>query len=68
MRDIQLAYEQRLVNLGEKVRVQDLQHPFCGTAVGIDAQGRLLVAREDNGHIEKVFAGEVSVRGVYGYV
>ena len=40
---------------------------FRGTALGIDKEGELLVRRED-GSVEKVFAGEVSVRGVYGYV
>ena len=30
-------------------------------------QGELLVRRED-GHVEEIYAGEVSVRGVYGYV
>lgn len=40
---------------------------FRGTALGIDREGELLVRRED-GSVEKVFAGEVSVRGVYGYV
>ena len=32
-----------------------------------EAQGELLVERPD-GTVEEVYAGEVSVRGIYGYV
>ena len=40
---------------------------FEGTARGINEKGELLVERQD-GRLEYVYAGEVSVRGVYGYV
>ena len=33
----------------------------------IDDEGNLLVETED-GEIHKVYAGEVSVRGIYGYI
>ena len=61
-------YDRLLVNRGRHVRVLDLKDPFEGTALGISDQGELLVRREDTGGTEAVFAGEVSVRGVYGYV
>ncbi|MBR3769858.1 MAG: biotin--[Lachnospiraceae bacterium] len=37
-----------------------------GISRGIDAEGNLLV--ETEGVVKKVYAGEVSVRGLYGYV
>lgn len=61
-------YQAILANRGRKVRVMNQRNPYSGTALGIDRFGELLVKREDTGTTEKVFAGEVSVRGIYGYV
>jgi len=61
------SYEARMVNLNREVRVLDAQHPFEGIARGIDDYGELLVEKPDK-TVEKVYAGEVSVRGLYGYV
>ena len=61
------AYEALLVNIGRRVRVLDPQAPFEGTAEGITQTGELIV-RTDEGEIRCVGAGEVSVRGVNGYV
>ena len=61
------AYQDRLVNLGKEVRVLEPQGAYEGVALGIDEQGRLLVRKAD-GSVEAVYAGEVSVRGIYGYV
>ena len=60
-------YESRLINLNEKVRVLDPQGEFEGTALGITQRGELKVMT-DGGDIREVNAGEVSVRGLYGYV
>ncbi len=60
------AYNERLVNLNTGVRVLDPKGEYDGIARGIDEKGQLLVERE--GRIISVYAGEVSVRGVYGYV
>lgn len=60
-------YQRRLVNLGKEVRVLEPQGAYEGVALGIDEQGRLLVRKADGG-VEAVYAGEVSVRGLYGYV
>lgn len=60
-------YEAMLANLGQRVRVLDPKGEFDGTAAGILSNGELLVRRED-GSLEEVYAGEVSVRGYYGYV
>lgn len=61
------AYEELLVNCGREVSVLDPKGNYQGTALGITDTGELLVRRQD-GSVEKVYAGEVSVRGIYGYV
>ena len=38
-----------------------------GTALGITDKGELIV-RMDDGEIKEVTSGDVSVRGLYGYV
>lgn len=60
-------YNKLLVNKGALVKVLDPKGEFSGIAGGIDDEGMLIVFKE-NGQIEKVYAGEVSVRGMYGYV
>lgn len=60
-------YNRLLVSRGEKVRIEDPAGPYTAVSYGIDELGRLLVKRDDGGE-ERVAAGEVSVRGIYGYV
>ena len=60
-------YNAHLVNKDRKVRVLDPKGEYNGTARGINKKGELIVERED-GALINVFAGEVSVRGIYGYV
>ena len=60
-------YNNLLINKDRQVRVLDPKEPFEGIARGINKQGELLVECED-GEIAAVGAGEVSVRGLYGYV
>lgn len=60
-------YESHLLNIGSQVRVLDPAGEYVGVAEGIDTQGELIVMRE-NGEKTPVYAGEVSVRGLYGYV
>jgi BirA family biotin operon repressor/biotin-[acetyl-CoA-carboxylase] ligase len=60
-------YNAHLVNLGQRVRVLDPKGEYNGTAHGINKKGELIVERED-GSTVNVYAGEVSVRGIYGYV
>lgn len=64
---LKASYESRMVNKNRGVRVLDPKLPFEGIARGINEAGELLVEKKD-GSIEPVYAGEVSVRGVYGYV
>ncbi len=47
--------------LGEKVKVIAPERTYLGTAVDIDNDGLLLVKTND-GHLEKVVAGDVSIR------
>lgn len=61
------GYDRILVNRGREVRILDAKGSYKATAFGISPQGELLVERED-GVRETIFAGEVSVRGIYGYV
>lgn len=60
-------YKQYSATLGNTVRVLDRKKEYAGFAVDIDAEGRLLVEKEDK-TLVKVFADEVSVRGIYGYI
>lgn len=60
-------YESMLINRGKMVHVLDLKEPYSGVAKGITDAGNLMVVREDGTTCE-VFSGEVSVRGLYGYV
>lgn len=64
---LQEAYNNMLVNAGKEVLVLEPGGEYKGTAGGINSKGELLVQKED-GSLETVFAGEVSVRGIYGYV
>ena len=60
-------YNRLLVNKDREVRVLDPKGEFRGIARGINRTGELLVELPD-GTVTEVYAGEVSVRGIYGYV
>ena len=62
------AYERILVNRRRIVQVMDAKEPFRGRAEGITNTGELIITREDTGETVTVYSGEVSVRGIYGYV
>lgn len=61
-------YNQYLVNRDREVRVLDPKGEYDGVARGINENGELIVERRSDGQTELVYAGEVSVRGIYGYV
>lgn len=61
------SYNQILVNKGKEVLVLDAKGEYTAWSEGINAQGELQIEKED-GTRENIFAGEVSVRGIYGYV
>ena len=61
------TYDALLVNRDREVCVLDPAGEYRGMARGIDEKGRLLVELADK-TVTPVYAGEVSVRGIYGYV
>lgn len=60
-------YNRELANAGRGVTVLDPRGNYEGTALGIDDEGSLLVEKRDK-TVAAVISGEVSVRGIYGYV
>ena len=60
-------YNQMLLNRNQKVRVLEPGHEYEAMALGITSTGELIV-RLPGGEEKEIYAGEVSVRGVYGYV
>lgn len=61
------AYKSRIVNIGKEVRLIENDTEKTAFAVDISDRG-YLVCRSDNGELFEVNSGEVSVRGLYGYV
>ena len=60
-------YESRLAGRNAVVRVLDPAGEYTGISRGITETGELIVEKE-TGETVLVYAGEVSVRGLYGYV
>ncbi|MBA4699665.1 MAG: biotin--[acetyl-CoA-carboxylase] ligase [Ruminococcus sp.] len=67
LRQMQEKYNSLLINREKEVRILGVKEEYAAYALGINEKGELLV-RRDNGEIEAILAGEVSVRGVYGYI
>jgi len=65
--DLMKEYNSWLVSLDKEVKVLDPQGEFTGISKGINEKGELLVELPD-GEVTAIYAGEVSVRGLYGYV
>lgn len=61
------SYNAHLINCGREVKILDTMGEYTGISKGVTETGELLVERAD-GRVEAVYAGEVSVRGLYGYV
>ncbi len=64
---IRPMYEELSATIGQAVQVIAPAESYTGTARGVDETGALLVERPD-GTIERVLCGDVSVRGLMGYV
>lgn len=64
---LRARYDKLLVNLGRDVRVLEPGNEYEARAKGISDEGELIVTLSD-GKERHVFSGEVSVRGIYGYV
>lgn len=63
---LQAEYDSWMVNKDRQVRILDPQGEYEGKALGITERGELLVETPEG--VRKVDSGEVSVRGIYGYV
>ena len=61
------AYRQNCVTIGQEVSVVRADEIRHGKALNVDENGALLV-QFDDGSIQAVNSGEVSIRGMYGYV
>lgn len=59
-------FRRTCITLGSQVNVIGTDAAFTGVAVDVDDTGALLVRTEDG--LRRVLAGDVSVRGVMGYV
>ncbi|MFI3208657.1 MAG: biotin--[acetyl-CoA-carboxylase] ligase [Eubacteriales bacterium] len=64
---LQEGYNELLVNRDKEVKVLEPGNEYKAFARGIDSEGQLEVCLE-SGEVKSVYAGEVSVRGLYGYV
>lgn len=60
-------YDRYLINRDREVRVLDPLGEYGGIAEGINDRGELIIKLKDGSYCT-VASGEVSVRGVYGYV
>ena len=59
-------YSSYLINKDKEVLILGSAQPYEAYALGINEEGELMV-RKDDGTVEAIYAGEVSVRGLYGY-
>ena len=64
---LQELYNSMLVNKDREVKVLEPGNEYKAHAIGINQTGELIV-RTPDGKEKEIYAGEVSVRGVYGYV
>lgn len=60
-------YRRNCVTLGKDISILRSDEVRYGHALSVDGDGALVV-RFTDGHIEAVSSGEVSVRGMYGYI
>lgn len=60
-------YNRRLINIGREVKVIQKNEELIYRSRGINDRGELLV-EDKSGEEKTILSGEVSVRGLYGYV
>ena len=61
------SYRADCITLGQEILLVRGDETACGTALDVDADGGLIV-RFNDGTLKTVTSGEVSVRGMYGYL
>lgn len=59
---IMKEYRRRFILTGKKVIAFDLGREICGTVIGVDDNGALMLQRDLDGDIIKIASGEVSIR------
>lgn len=67
LESIKQRYEEHCITLHKKVKLIKKSEEVVAEAIGINKEGALHVKYED-GTIEDVLSGEISVRGLYGYI
>lgn len=67
LKELREAYNELLVNRDCQVKIMEPGNQYEAYAYGINDAGELVVTTE-NGDVKNIFAGEVSVRGIYGYI
>jgi len=60
-------YNERSINMGKYVKVINGNNVLVGKVENIDKEGQLIIIT-DNNEKHVIISGEVSVRGLYGYV
>ncbi|NLM12763.1 MAG: biotin--[acetyl-CoA-carboxylase] ligase [Epulopiscium sp.] len=60
-------YKSYCLTLGKEVKIIHRNEEFIGKAIDLTEEGELMVEKHD-GQVITVFFGEVSVRGLYGYI
>lgn len=60
-------YRSLCITLGQQVSIHSNSDVRYAKAIALDDDGGLIVAFDD-GHVQTVNSGEVSVRGMYGYI
>lgn len=63
---IQDEYNEALIHYNKIVKITGIKEEFEGMSLGINKEGNLLVKKDEE--ILSLFSGEISVRGVNGYV
>lgn len=66
MSNLKKEYESHLANIGKPVRIEAREASYEAIALGITDRGELIVEADHEQRI--ISTGEVSVRGIYGYV
>lgn len=65
--EMMARYRKNCITLGKEISIVRGDEISHGTALDIDEEGALVV-RLDSGEIRTVNSGEVSIRGLYGYI
>ncbi len=63
---IRNIYDENLIHTGKVIKAVDGDRVLQGVCKGINGKGHLLVETDEG--TEEIISGEISVRGVYGYV